>query len=137
MFAIEVLVRYARQFVDRCVLFVVRRGIATPRHAHGWSIEPLRVELSEPGILGDASRRGSGSVMPVGFDGSDLELRARIGIGDSQVLVVPMAIRGRTVALLVGADERADVEAESASEITSFCHDVAAALARIILAHKH
>ncbi len=135
-FVLEVLVRYVRQYVDCCVLFVVRRGLATPRHAHGWTMEPLKIDLSEPGSLSEANGRGSGGLTRLGADGSDGDLRSRIGIGDDQVLIVPLTIRGRTVAILLGADEGADVESEAASELCSFAYEVAAALARIILENK-
>jgi hypothetical protein len=99
-------------------------------------MEPLQVDLSGPGSLSEASGRGSGWLTTLGADGSDGELRTRIGIGDDQVIIVPLTIRGRTVAVLLGANEGTAVESEVADELCSFSDDVAAALARIILENK-
>jgi len=99
-------------------------------------MEPLKFDLSEPGALSEASGSGSGGLTRLGADGSDGELRSRIGIGDDQVLIVPLTIRGRTVAILLGADEGAAVDTEAASELSLFSYEVAAALARIILENK-
>ena len=133
---LQILTRYARQFVDLSVVFVVRRGVATARESDGWTYEPVHVELGAGGTLGDVSESQTARLARFEPLGVDATVRDALGVEDHAVVVVPLTIRGRTVALFLGADRDADVEEEVVDEIRDFSQRVAGALARIIIETK-
>ena len=72
LMVMEVLVRYARQFFERCVLFVVENGEARLRLAHGVGIElaSLSVSLEAPSVLRGAYQSGDPIVSELSHEAS-------------------------------------------------------------------
>jgi hypothetical protein len=136
---LEVLVRYARQFFERCILFTVVGQEAELRLAHGLTADlaTLRVNLEEAGLLAEAFRKGDPIVWSLGHEGSDEVLRSRLGVvGEQSVAVVPLCIRERVVAVFYGDDRSEDVHTPAVEDCTDFTEICAVEITRIIVARK-
>ena len=70
---LEILTRYARQFFERSVLFVVTGTSAELRFAHGvpMGLASLVVDLEEQSVLSQAHDSGDPVVRPLAEDGAD------------------------------------------------------------------
>ncbi len=136
---LEVLTRYARQFFERSVLFVVTGDVAELRLSHGLPMGLATLQLSlveEPSILRDAYATGDPLVRPLVRDGVDAILRNKLSIsGDGRVAVIPLTIRERVVAIFYGDDRTDGVDRDAVADVTDFIEICANEITRIIL-HK-
>src|SRR5690606_30299426 len=136
---LEVLVRYARQFFERSILFTVSGGELELRLSHGLTADlaTLRFGLDAPGLLTEAYRKGDPIVWSLGHEGSDALLRERLGVtGEQSVAVVPLCIRERVVAVFYGDDRTEDVDTGAVEDVTDFTEVCAVEITRIIVARK-
>jgi hypothetical protein len=137
---LEILTRYARQFFERSVLFVVTGDIAELRFSHGLSmgLATLTLNLDEgPSVLQVAHNCGDPIVRPLEHDGVDAILRNKLSIqGESTVTVIPLTIRERVVALFYGDDRSDGVDLDAVADVTDFIEICASEITRIIIARK-
>jgi hypothetical protein len=137
---LEILVRYARQFFERTVLFVVSGDWAELRFSHGLSMSLATLKLSlreEPSVLREANQSGDPVVRALSHDGVDAILRNKLGItGKQKVAVVPLAIRERVVAIFYGDDSTDGVDRDAVADVTDFIEICAAEISRLIISRK-
>jgi hypothetical protein len=133
---------FARQFFEYSALFVVHGDIAEGRDAFGNGatrerVLALGVPLDMPGILGTVRSRGAPlCAVPTdsGLDGvlmGDLRRNVR-----SQVLVVPIVVRSRVVALLVADDGAHGIDSSSQGEVITVAALVGREFERLIVRMK-
>jgi len=135
----EILVRYARQFFERCVLFVVSNDEAELRLAHGVGMElaNLRVGLEGASVLRGAYHSGDPVVSELSQEGVDATLREALHVrGDARVTVIPLSIRGRVVTLFYGDDREEGVARSAVTAVTDFTKTCAAKIQELILERK-
>jgi hypothetical protein len=133
---LQILVRYARQYFERVMLFAVNDDQAELRLVHAIDPPLARVSLAEPSLLRNAYRSGQSVLAELGEDGVDGALRDTLDLGDQEVAVVPVYIRGRVVALLYGDDAHGEIDVESVDAVGDFAEDAATAIARVIVERK-
>ncbi len=133
---------FSQQFFDYSALFLVHGDIAEGRDAFGGGASRERVlgigvPLDMPSLLsGVREKRLSVIAKPPG-DGLDAVLltdlnRAR----DSEMAIVPLVVRTRAVALLIGDCGDAGIDRESVQQVVSFSGIVGKAFERIIVRRK-
>ena len=137
---LEILTRYARQFFERTVLFVVTGDVAELRFSHGLPMGLATLTLGleeEPSVLRDAHNGGDPIVRPLERDGVDAILRNKLSISsDEKVAVVPLTIRERVVALFYGDDRSDGVDRDAVADVTDFIEICASEITRIIISRK-
>lgn len=137
---LEILTRYARQFFERTVLFVVTGEVAELRFSHGLSMSLATLQLSleeEPSVLRDAHLGGDPIVRPLEHDGVDAILRNKLSImGEGRVAVIPLTIRERVVAIFYGDDRSDGVDRDAVADVTDFIEICASEVTRIIINRK-
>ncbi len=133
---------FSLQFFEYTALFVVHGDIAEGRDAYGPGAPRERVlgvgvPLDLPSAFSAARDRSAPVIAHPGPDGLDAvlvqDLRRMIGW---PILVVPVVVRARTVALLYGDNGDAGVDGTGSSEVTSFASRVGQAFERIIVRRK-
>ncbi len=132
----------ARQYFDYSALFVVQGDIAEGREAFGDGasrdkVQTIGVPLDLPSIL--ASARDAGAAVRLAPTADELEA---VLLADLQrktrgeVLVVPVIVRKRAVALLYGDSGDDGVDAEGAKAVVSFALLVGQAFEKLIVRKK-
>ncbi|AKU89737.1 General secretory system II protein E domain protein [Vulgatibacter incomptus] len=142
--AIEVLLRFTRRFFDFTSAFVVQGNRALGWDALGSDpgaaarIEQLVLSLEVPSVLQLVSRKGGRFLGPLSEEEGDRELLSGIGRPSPRsVLVQPISIAKRTVALLYAENGPEEVAPARVEQVTQVAQAVGAALERMILARKH
>jgi hypothetical protein len=137
---LEILVRYARQFFERTVLFVVSGDQAELRFSHGLSLSLASLRLGlreEPSVVREAFLGGDPIVASLAHDGVDAILRNKLGIAGAQkVAVIPLSIRERVVAIFYGDDSSDGVDRDAVADVTDFIEICAAEISRLIISRK-
>ncbi len=137
---LEILTRYARQFFERSVLFVVTGDLAELRFSHGlpMGLATLTLSVEEtPSVLHTAHVSGDPVVLALQHDGVDAILRNKLNItSDETVTVIPLTIRERVVALFYGDDRSDGVDRHAVADVTDFIEICASEVTRIILSRK-
>ena len=139
---LQLLFDFGCQFFDYTALFVVHGDIAEGRDAFGSgasrdTVAAIGVPLDMPSLLATAREQCAPLVVRPSADGldrvlmSDLERKTR-----TPVLVVPVVVRQRAVALLLGDGGDGGVDGSSQSEVTAFGILVGQAFERIIVRRK-
>lgn len=135
---------FASQFFEYSALFGVRSDLAeghdawgpgTPRDA----IVAIGVPLDMPSCFSRARDRKAPLLERIPEDGLDRELQGDLGrLRPSRgvALVLPVVVRGRTVALLYGDDGASDVDLAGLGPVLSLAHRAAAAIERLALERK-
>lgn len=143
---LDALFAFASQYFEYSALFGVRGDLAeghdawgpgTPRDA----IVGIGVPLDLPSCLARARERRAPLLERIPEEGLDRELladlgRLRPGVARGAALVLPVLVRGRTVALLVGDDGAADVDLAALGPVIALAHRAGSALERVALARK-
>ncbi len=117
---------YARQYFDYSALFVVHSDIAEGRDAYGDGasrdrVQAIGVPLDLPSVLAAARDAAATVRVAPNLDGldpvlfGDLERKTR-----GEVLVVPIVVRTRTVALFYGDSGDDGVEAGASRDVAAF-----------------
>jgi len=139
---LDLFFEYCRQYFDYTALLIVQGDLAEGWDAFGAGasrerIVEIGIPLDMPSMLASArSSRLPVSGRPEG-DGLDGVWTKDLGIeGRSGILVAPLVVRGRVVALLVGDGGEGGVDAESVREATWFAGLAGAAFERVIVAKK-
>jgi HEAT repeat protein len=133
---------FARQFFEYSALFVVHGDLAEGRDAHGAGatrerVLALGVPLDHASILATARDRGVPVCAVPSTSGLDAVL-----LGDlrrtvrAEVLVVPIVVRTRTVALLVADDGAEGINPTAQGEVATLAALVGREFERIIVRNK-
>jgi hypothetical protein len=133
---------FSLQFFEYTALFVVHGDIAEGRDAYGPGaprdrVIGIGVPLDLPSAFSAARERSSPVIARPTEGGLDAvlvqDLRRMIGW---PILVVPIVVRGRTVALLYGDNGDAGVDGTGSGEVTAFASRVGQSFERIIVRRK-
>jgi len=135
---LEILMRYAQQFFERCLLLGVVENRLEVRYRHGvTSEEPFSLPLDGAGIGAEAHRSGDPVMRPLGQEQGDQALREFLELeGGAQVVMVPITIRERVVAMFYGDDGLEDVHHDAVHDVTDFTEVCASEVLRLIVARK-
>lgn len=139
---LRVVFDFARQFFEYTALFLVRGDTAEGAEASGpgasrQRVRGIGVPLEIPSLLSRAREAGRYLLEAPTDDVLDAALRRDLQRPmRARVLVVPVMIRKRTVALLYGDEGASDVDLEHVGEVFALTHLVEAALERLILLRK-
>ncbi|MCL2778097.1 MAG: hypothetical protein FWD73_08840 [Polyangiaceae bacterium] len=133
---------FARQFFDYTVLFVVRGDIAEGRDAFGNGasrerVAQISVPLDMPSILKMARDQRTVVVKVPASAGLDAVLANDLGRpGTAACVVIPVVVRTRIVALILGDGDNNDVEATSLSETKKLVDKAASEFERLVARRK-
>jgi hypothetical protein len=139
---LDLLFEYARQFFDYTVLFTVQSDLAEGWDSFGEGLTRDRVvllgyPLEVPSFLASARRASRASSVVPGRDGLDALITRDLKLDASHApLVVPLSVRARIVALLVGVSKSGAIEKDTVQEVATFAELTGAALERIIRQRK-
>jgi type II secretion system (T2SS) protein E len=139
---LELFFEFARQFFDYTAIFIVHGDIAEGRDAFGVGASRERVlgigvPLDLPSLLATARDRKKPVTARPSAEGLDAVL-----LGDLErktrglVLVVPVVVRTRAVALLLGDCGDGGVDPQSVGEVVQFSGAVGHAFERLIVRRK-
>lgn len=139
---LDLVFEFSRQFFEFSAIFVAHGDLAEGRDAAGNGasrdkVAGLGVPLEGRSVLSTARA----TLLPVfampEADGLDAVLMRDLErAGKSTVAVIPIVVRRRLVALFLGDDGEAHVEATSVQEVTSFAALAGAAFERLIVRRK-
>jgi Type II secretion system (T2SS), protein E, N-terminal domain len=133
---------FSRQFFDFAALFLVHGDIAEGRDAFGTGapherVVGIGVPLDMPSLLSRARDERTPIVGKPPGEGLDAVLLADLQRPrDAEMATVPLVLKTRVVAILVGDCGEAGVEAVAVDQVTRFAAVVAEALERIIVRRK-
>lgn len=133
---------FARQFFDYAALFLVHGDIAEGRDAFGAGASRERVigigvPLDLPSLLSRARDERSAVISKAPTDGLDSVLMTDLQRPlDGEIAVVPLVVRTRAVALMLGECGETGVDRDGVGAITSLASSVSQALERIIMRRK-
>ncbi|MGD0679735.1 MAG: HEAT repeat domain-containing protein [Polyangiaceae bacterium] len=133
---------FSRQFFDYTAFFLVQADIAEGRDAFGSGacrerVLGIGVPLDLPSLLANARERRAPIVTTAPAEGLDAVLLADLERPpNSEVAVVPLVVRTRAVALLVGDCGEAGVDRQGVNEVAAFCAVIGKAFERIIVRRK-
>ena len=139
---LDLFVDFSRQFFDYAVLFLVHGDIAEGRDSFGTGASADRVvgigvPLDLPSLLSDARDSRAPVLARAPADGIDAVLRADLQRPrDSEMAIVPLVVRTRVVAILLGDCGDAGVETTGFEQVTAFAAVVGKGLERIIVRRK-
>ncbi|MBM4357108.1 MAG: hypothetical protein FJ096_03275 [Deltaproteobacteria bacterium] len=135
---LQVVARFARQYVERLLVFAVEGEVAEVRLAHGLGgAVDLLVRLDDHGLLAHAMRSGEAVLAPLGEAPSDRALAgmlARRTPGSSVAMAVPLALRGKVVVLLYGDDIDEPVGLDASTAVSELGALAVEEMARIVVA---
>jgi len=135
---LEILMRYAQQFFERCLLLGVVENRLEVRYRHGVTSEDdFGIDLDGAGIAAEAYRAGDPVIRQLGQEQADQALREFLELeGSAEVVMIPITIRERVVAMFYGDDGLDDVHREAVHDVTDFTEVCASEVPRLILARK-
>jgi hypothetical protein len=139
---LKVFFEFARQYFEYAALFVVRADLAEGHDAWGpgasrEKVVTIGVPLDLPGLLATARQRRAPVLAPLGREGLDADLAFDLGRTQTRgVVVLPIVVRGRVVALLYGDHAGASVEYSSVGDVIAIAPLVASAFERILVKKK-
>ncbi|MRG91597.1 HEAT repeat domain-containing protein [Polyangium spumosum] len=146
---LDIFFAFAHQFFEYTALFAVHGDVADGRDASGPGagaarLMSLAVPLGRPSLLALARERRAPVIMPPAVGDLDVEIiaelgratRAEAGTRAPAVLVLPIVVKNRTVALLYGDDGAVDVELSAIGDVIAIAGLTAEALERAILRKK-
>ena len=133
---------FTRQFFDYAALFLVQADVAEGRDSFGdgaprGRVVAIAVPLDLPSLLATTRERRAPVLSPPSQEGLDRVLLADLDRKTTgSVLVVPVVVRKRAVALLFGDSGDAGVDEESAKTVIAYAAAVGQAFERIIVRKK-
>ncbi len=139
---LDLFFEFARQYFDYAALFLVHGDIAEGRDAFGNGATRERVlgigvPLDMPSMLSTAREKRLPLVAKAPSDGLDSVLLADLHrAGESEMALVPLVVRTRAVAILIGDCGEAGVDRVSVQQVTSFAGVIGKAFERIIVRRK-
>ncbi|HEX8789839.1 MAG TPA: HEAT repeat domain-containing protein [Polyangiaceae bacterium] len=133
---------YSRQYFDYAAMFLVHGDIAEGRDAYGDGASRDRVigigmPLDLPGLMSSARDKRMPVVARAQADGLDAVLlsdlqRAR----DAEIALIPLIVRTRAVAVLMGDCGAAGIDRSSVQQVVGFAGIIGKAFERIIVRRK-
>ena len=139
---LRILFDFSRQYFEYAALFLVRDDLAEGVDASGPGVDRDRIRgigvpLDLPGILHDARERKVNVLAVPRSEGVDAALRQDLRRPmNREVLVIPVMIRQRVIALLYGDDGSYAVDMQEVGDLLAMVPLVSAALERLILLKK-
>ncbi len=135
---------FARQFFDYAALFLVHGDIAEGRDAFGSGAPRERVvgvgvplDLPVPSLMSKARDTLGPVVASVSGDGLDAELRADLmRPAQGEMAIIPLVVRSRPVALLLGDCGDSGIDAASLQQIAACGVAIGRAFERLIMRKK-
>jgi hypothetical protein len=133
---------FSQQFFDYSALFLVHGDIAEGRDAFGGGASRERVlgigvPLDMPSMLSSVREKRLSVVAKPPADGLDAVLLMDLHrMRDSEMAIVPLVVRTRAVALLIGDCGDAGIDRESVQQVVSFSGVVGKTFERIIVRRK-
>lgn len=133
---------FARQFFDYAALFLVHGDIAEGRDSFGTGasrekVLGIGVPLDLPGLLSTARDKRAPVVARPPADGLDAVLLTDLQRPrEAEMAIVPLVVRTRAVALLVGDCGEAGIDRSSVQQIVAFSGVIGKAFERIIVRRK-
>ena len=133
---------FSQQFFDYSALFLVHGDIAEGRDAFGSGATRERVlgigvPLDMPSMMSTVREQRLSVVAKAPADGLDAVLLGDLNRGrDSEVAIVPLVVRTRAVAILIGDCGEAGIERASVQQLVAFSAFVGKAFERIIVRRK-
>jgi hypothetical protein len=133
---------FSQQFFDYSALFLVHGDIAEGRDAfgsgaHREKVLGIGVPLDMPSMIATAREQRLPVVARPPSDGLDAVLLGDLHRGrDAEVAIVPLVVRTRAVAILIGDCGDAGIERSSMQQVVAFSGVVGKAFERIIVRRK-
>jgi hypothetical protein len=133
---------FSRQFFDYAVLFLIHGDIAEGRDAFGTGVSRERVvgigvPLDIPSLVSRARDERAPIVAGAPANGLDAVLLADLQRPhDIEIAIVPLVVRTRAVAILLGDCGDAGIDKSGVHRVTTFAAIVGKALERIIVRRK-
>lgn len=133
---------FAKQYFDYAAIFVVKGKVAACFDAHGRGkegeqVKGVEVPLDEPGSLADSRDQKIPAVVSLRREGADGALLEGLGReGAAPVLLLPVVVRERAVAILYGDHGESGVDLSSVGDVLALAPLVGTALERLILRRK-
>jgi len=133
---------FARQYFEYSALFSVHGDLAAGHDSWGSGasrekVRAIGVALDLPSALSQARSRATPTLVKLKRAGLDADLRTDLARSAMhEVLVLPIVMRGRCVALLYADDGEQPVEYGEVAEVIAIGSLLAAALERILLRKK-
>lgn len=138
----DLLFEFARQYFDYTAVFIVHGELAEGRDAFGDGasrdkVARIGVPLDLPSILSAARAKKSMLQRVPASDGLDAVLMSDLGrSGKSTCVVLPVVVRTRVVALLLGDGGDTGVDAATLSDVERIVVQATAAFERLIVRRK-
>lgn len=133
---------YCRQYFDYAALFLVHGDIAEGRDAYGDGAARDRVvgigmPLDLPGLMSSARERRAPVIARAQPDGLDAVLLSDLQRSrDAEIAMVPLIVRTRAVAVLMGDCGAAGIDKASVQHVVAFAGIIGKAFERIIVRRK-
>ena len=133
---------FAKQFFDYTALFIVHGDIAEGRDAFGpgasrEKVIGIGVPLDLPSVLATARSRAAPVIARPAQDGIDSVLMTDLQRKTKgPILILPLVVRQRTVALLVGDGGEGGIDGGSHAEVAAIAGVVGQAFERLIVKKK-
>lgn len=140
--ALGIFFDFAQQFFTYSALFVVNGELASGRDAFGPGADRQRVlgvgvALDLPSCLSSAKARGTAVCAPLARDGIDASLAADLDRQpQGNVVVIPVLVRRRCVALLYADEGEGSVELSMAGEVLAIASIASGTLERLVITRK-
>jgi hypothetical protein len=133
---------FARQFFDYAAMFLVHGDIAEGRDAFGVGaprekVVGIGVPLDLPGLMAGVRESLAPVVTRAPPDGLDQELLADLQRArDAEMAIVPLVVRTRAVAILLGDCGESGVDRAGVQQIVAFAEVIGKAFERLIVRRK-
>ena len=139
---LDLLFEFGRQFFDFAALFVVHGDLAEGRDAFGVGaarekVVGIGVPLGQPGMLARAREAKAPVFVDSSTDEADSILRSDLErTSAAELVVAPVLVRGRAVALLVGDAGPETIDRNAIADALDFVKTAGTAFERIIVRKK-
>ncbi len=139
---LELFFDFSRQFFEYSALFLVHGDIAEGKDAFGVGAPPAKVlgigvPLDMPSMLSRAREERAPVIGKIAGDGLDSVLLADLQRGrEVELAVVPLVVRTRAVALLIGDCGEFGVDRATLDHVAKFAVTIGKAFERIIVRRK-
>ena len=133
---------YSAQYFEYSAVFTVQGDIACGLESRGLSsssesLTHVGIPLEFPSVLADARRSARWILTALSSEGIDVTLARDLKrVAGRQVLVAPIMLKGRAIALLYGDHGDADVQLSQVGEIISVVPIIERAMSKVLLTRK-
>ncbi len=133
---------YCAQYFDYGAVFTIQGDLACGLESRGLSsasesLTHVGIPLEFPSVLADARRSARWIITALSSEGIDVTLARDLKrVAGRQVMVAPITLKGRALALLYGDHGEADVQLSQVGEVISAIPLVERAMAKVLLIRK-